>query len=213
MSEGSNNGGKVVLIIFIVVFVLGGLAGAFYWFKYKPEQEAKEKARLEQIAKAEAEKKARELAEQNKVKYEKLITDADAAFEAGDWRTAQSLYSQASSTLPDQQYASSQLAIVNDKVYELDAQEARRAAGIVETISSATGRYYVIVSSSLDDDLAMDYAKKLAYEGQNVKIVEHSAEKLSFFGVSVADYDTRLDAENATGAYSGLSGSAWVLSK
>lgn len=212
MSEDSNNSGKVVLIIVITIVVLAGLGGGYYFLMYKPEQEAKEKARLEQLAKEEAEKKARELAEQNKVKYEKLIAEADAAFEAGDWRTAQSLYSQASSTLPDQQYASSQLAIVNDKVSELEAQEARRAAGIVETISSQTGRYYVIVSSSLDDDLAMDYARKLAYEGQSVKIVEHSAEKLSFYGVSVADYDTRIQAENASGSFSGISGNAWVLS-
>ena len=63
-------------IIVIVLLVIAGLAGSLYWFVYKPEQEAKEKARLEeeekarleQIANEEAEANAKALAAQNKAK-------------------------------------------------------------------------------------------------------------------------------------------------
>ncbi|MEQ8682502.1 MAG: hypothetical protein RID25_22240 [Cyclobacteriaceae bacterium] len=86
MDEQSNNSGKVVLIILIIVFVLAGLVGSWYWFMYIPEQEAKEKARLEQIAreKAEQERLAMEEA-QNKLRYDELITAADSAFYMELW--------------------------------------------------------------------------------------------------------------------------------
>ncbi|WP_258104512.1 SPOR domain-containing protein [Marinoscillum sp. MHG1-6] len=211
MSEDSINVGKIIGIILIVVLVLGGGAGGYYWFVYKPAQEAKEIARYQQIAKEEEEKKAKELAEQNNAKYEELIADADAAFEQEDWETAQSLYSEASAILPDKKYAQDQLALVNDKLSEKTALEEKRAAGIVETISSRTGRYYVIVSSSIDDDLAMDYAKKLAQEGNYVKIIEHNTDKLTYFRVAVADYETNEDAENASSTFSSYGEGIWVL--
>lgn len=211
MSEHSNRNSKAAVVIVILVFVLAGLAGAWYWFMYKPEQEAKEKARLEQIANEEAEKKAAELAAQNKVKYDKLIENADVEFEQGNWGKAQSLYTEASSLFPGQQYPQDQLALVNAKLDEMVVLAAKRAAGIVETVSSPTGRFYIIVSSSIDDDLAMDYASKLAKEGNNVKIIEHDANKLFYYRVSVGDYDTREQAETASASFSNYSSELWVL--
>lgn len=211
MSEQSNRNGKAAVVIVILVFVLAGLAGTWYWFRYKPEQEAKEKARLEQITKEEAEKKAKELAEQNKVKYDKLIENANAEFEQGNWRKAQSLYTEASSLFPDQQYPKDQLALVNAKLDELAALEAKRAAGIVERVSSRTGRFYVVVSSSIDGDLAMDYARKLAKEGNYVKIIRHDAPKHFYYRVSPGDYDTREQAETAAASFSNSGEGVWVL--
>ncbi|MDA0197147.1 MAG: SPOR domain-containing protein [Bacteroidetes bacterium] len=205
MSERS---GKAVVIIVILMVVL---AGAWYFFMYRPEQEAKEKARLEQISKEEAEKAAAELAEQNKAKYEQLIENADAEFERENWETANSLYTEASALFPDELYPQDQLALVKAKLDEMAVLEAKRAAGIVETVSSPTGSFYVIVSSSIDDDLAMDYARKLANEGNNVKIIEHNANKLSFYGVSVANYDTREQAESASASYNTTYNGVWVL--
>ena len=212
MSNQSNQGNRIAIVVIIIVVVLAGAAGAWYWLMYKPEQEAKEKARLEQIAKAEAEKKRQEEAAQKKANYDKLIANADTEFGQGNWETAQSLYTDALALFPNESYPHDQLTLVNAELDEIAEREARIAAGIVETISSPTGRFYVIISSSIDDDLAMDYASKLAKEGNDVKIVEHVVNELSFFGVSLGDYDTWDQAVSAsTSQGSSFDGGAWVL--
>ncbi|XOV94908.1 MAG: hypothetical protein ACFHWX_09400 [Bacteroidota bacterium] len=207
MSENSNKDRTLVIIIIVVVVIVGA-AGGWYFLVYKPEQDAQEKARLELIAKQEAEKRAQEQAAQNKIRYDQLILDGDAAFNQENWEAARNAYSEASSLFPDEQYPKDQLAIVNTKLEAL----AKIAAGLVETVTDLTGRFYIIVSSSLDDDLAMDYANKLANEGNAVKIIDHKAKDHSFFGVSVADYPTWEDALAATnnGTYSSF-GEVWVL--
>lgn len=209
MGENANN--KVAGIIVVIVIILGGVVAAWYWGMYKPEQEAKEQARLEQIAQEEADQKRREQAAQRKARYDDLIANADLAFEREDWQTAQSLYSQASSLFSNEPYPQDQLALVNAKLDEIAAQEARRAAGVVERVTSPTGRFYVIVSSSIDDDLAMDYASKLAKEGTAVKLIAHNANELPFHGVSVGDYDTWDQAVAASQALNGYENGGWVL--
>jgi Na+-transporting NADH:ubiquinone oxidoreductase subunit NqrC len=212
MGEDSNRRNKTVVVIVIIVLVLAVLTGVWYWSMYKPEQEAKEKARIEQIAKVEAEKKRKELAAQKKVKYDKLIENAAAEFEQGNWETAHSLYTEASTLSPDQQYPKDQLVIVNAKLDEIAALEANIAAGIVETVSSATGRVYVIVSSSVDGDLAMDYAIKLAKEGNYVKIIKPVLNNKVYHRVSVGDYGTWKEAKTAITAASNTYGTeVWPL--
>ncbi len=101
---------------------------------------------------------------------------------------------------PAQQAEAEQLARQEqlDRQKEQEAEEARQAAearkaaeeeaarqaaaeaeqevvpetGTIETISARTGRYYVVVASAVDGDLAMDYANKLSQAGNNVKIIE-----------------------------------------
>ena len=58
--------------------------------------------------------------------------------------------------------------------------------GTVSTISSRTGRYYVIVGSFIDSDLANDFAGKLAKEGMSAKIIEPSGTR-KFYRLSVKD--------------------------
>ncbi|MEP0985048.1 hypothetical protein [Ekhidna sp.] len=211
MNEHSNSGGRILLIIIATIVVLGGAIGAWYWLSYKPEQDAKEQARLEQVALEQAEQKRKEDAAKREAEYDRLINEADAAFDQEEWELAQSSYSRASSLFPNQDYPKSQLILVNEKLDELAALEAKRAAGIVETVSEPTNRFYVIVSSSIDDDLASDYASKLASEGNNVKLVKHNANELPFHGVSVADYDTWEQAEAALPTYSNFGAGVWVL--
>ncbi|MEQ8472356.1 MAG: SPOR domain-containing protein [Marinoscillum sp.] len=211
MSEQPNHSGKPAVLFVIVVFVLAVLGGAWYWFLYRPGQDVKEKARQEQAAREEAENKAALLKAQNKIKYDELIQNADAEFQLENWGKAQSLYSEASSLFPGEQYPKDQLALVNAQLDELAALEAKRTAGVVETVSSRTGRFYIILSSSIDDDLAMDFANKLAQEGHNVKIIQHDADKLFYYRVSVGDYATRERAESASTAFSNYSNDIWVL--
>lgn len=211
MSENSNNSGKAIIIVAIIVVVLAGLGGSWYWFMYLPEQEAKEKARLEQIAKEEAAKKAAEKAKKDKERYNQLMKEGDAAFELEDWQTARTKYSDASSILPNEQKPKDQLAIVNAKLAEIAEQEARRAAGVVERIDDRTGRFYVVVSSSIDEDLAMDYANKLAKEGNVAKIIKHDTQSHVFYRVSLADYSTREEAESAVPSYDSYGEGVWAL--
>ena len=208
---GSNGSGKVVLIIIVIIVVLAAGVSLWYLLSYKPEQEAKEKARQEQLAQQAAEKKRQEEAAQRKVNFDRLIQDADAAYQQSDWSNAQSLYAEASSLLPNEQYPKDQLVLVNAELDKIAELEAKRAAGIIETVSSPTGRFYVIVSSSIDDDLAMDFARKLSEEGNNVKLVEHSANELPYYGVSLGDFDTWDEAVQASSSLSINENGAWVL--
>lgn len=80
-----------------------------------------------------------------------------------------------------------------------DEEEARRLAeeaelakpkiGTIETLTARTTRWYVVVSSSIDDDLAMDYAKKLSAKGLSSKIIPPYG-KWKFSRLSLADDET-----------------------
>ncbi|MEP1032523.1 SPOR domain-containing protein [Ekhidna sp.] len=209
MNAHSNRSGKTIIIVVIIVLVLAG--SVWYLGIYKPEQEAKEKARLEQIAQAEAEQKRIEQAAQDKARYDQLIENADTEFAQENWDTARSLYQEASSLLPNQQYPKDQLALVNAKLDELAALEAKKAAGIVESVSTPTGRYYIIVSSSIDEDLAMDYAKKLAKEGNDVQIIEHDSGKNLYYRVALGDYATLEQAQGSLSSFSSYGSGVWIL--
>ncbi|WP_421878854.1 SPOR domain-containing protein [Marinoscillum sp.] len=210
MSE-ENRSGRIVVIIVIIVLVLAGAVAGWYGFVYKPEQDAKEKARKEQLLKEAEELKKQQQQAENEAKYKQLIEEGDAAFQQEDWSTARSRYSEASGLFPDQKYAKDQLALVNAKLDELAAREARKVAGEVESLNTPNGRFHVIVSSSIDDDLAMDYAKKLAKQGNAVKMLRHETDEHIFFRVSVADYSSREEAESSLGSLSDFGEGLWVL--
>jgi len=59
-------------------------------------------------------------------------------------------------------------------------------AGVFE-INEPTGRYHVIVASSIDKDLVTDYAKKLAQEGMMCNILAPQG-NMKFHRLSVADF-------------------------
>ena len=166
---------------------------------------------MEQIAKAAEEQQKRELAAQRKAKYDETIKNADLEFNQERWEAARSLYSEASTLFPAEKYPQDQLVLVNTKLDEIAALEARRAAGIVESISLPTNRFYIIVSSSVDGDLAMDYASKLAKEGKNVKIIEPYAGNQLFHRVSVDDYGTWEEALTISKSLNGYESGAWIL--
>jgi hypothetical protein len=63
------------------------------------------------------------------------------------------------------------------------------AIGTIETLSSRSGRYYVVVASSIDGDLIMDYAKKLSANGVSTKIIPPFG-KSKFHRLTVAEGDT-----------------------
>jgi len=210
--QASGSSKKVIVLIVVIMAILGLSAGGWYLFSYIPKQEAKEKARLELIKKQQAEKKRQQQLAQKRNNYKKLIEAADQRFAEEDWPAAQSGYSRASVLFPEESYPKSQLDIVGGKLQEIADKEARKVAGEVEVLEEPTGLYYVIISSSLDDDLAMDYARKLLLQdGVETKIIPHQADKLGYYGVAVEEFNARTEAAAATQSYLEKFGNAWVL--
>jgi DNA mismatch repair ATPase MutL len=107
------------------------------------------------------------------------------------------------------------------RLAELKRQEEERIAdsianavpkiGTIETLSERTGRYYVIVASDIDDDLIMDYAKKLSEKGISSKIIPPFG-KGTFYRISVDNGETYSDAQSiADSLTSEYPGGAWVV--
>jgi len=85
-------------------------------------------------------------------------------------------------------------------------------AGTIETLSSRSGRYYVVVASAIDGDLIMDYAKKLSAKGVTTHIIPPFG-KTKFHRLAVADGDTYANAQaTADGMKGGDYGDkVWVV--
>lgn len=91
------------------------------------------------------------------------------------------------------------------------AANAKPAEGTIETLADRTGRYYVVVSSSVDGDLAMDRAKKLSAEGKSTKIIPPFG-KWKYFRLCIADFDSFAGAQSSADASKPEYGDAlWVL--
>ncbi len=130
----------------------------------------------------EKERVAREAAEL-KARQEQELRDKQAAEEAARKRIADSL------------------ALVNAKPKE----------GTIETLTDRTKRYYVVVTSAIDGDLVMDYAKRLSAKGISTKIIPPFG-KYKFSRLAIGDYDTFANAQaSADAAKSDYGGAVWVL--
>jgi cytoskeletal protein RodZ len=91
------------------------------------------------------------------------------------------------------------------------AANAKPAIGTIEALTAPTKRYYVVVSSAIDADLAMDYAKKLSEKGVSSKIIPPFG-KTKFSRLAIADYDTFQNAQSAADAAKADYGNAvWVI--
>ena len=90
------------------------------------------------------------------------------------------------------------------------APEPVKQAGVFE-INQPTGRYYVIVASSIDKDLVHDYGKKLAKQGMTCNILAPRGNK-KFHRLAVADYVSLNDASlKSEQLKSTLGGDVWVI--
>jgi len=88
---------------------------------------------------------------------------------------------------------------------------AKPVDGTIETLASRTGRYYVVVSSSVDGDLAMDRAKKLSTTGKSTKIIPPFG-KWKYYRLCIADFDTFANAQSSADASKAEYGDAlWVM--
>ncbi|CAN5246629.1 hypothetical protein BH09BAC3_BH09BAC3_35490 [soil metagenome] len=88
---------------------------------------------------------------------------------------------------------------------------AKPLIGTIETVSGRTKRYYVVVTSDIDDDLLMDYAKKLSLKGVSTKIIPPFGDK-KFYRLTIADQETFAEAQTSADAAKAEYGNAvWVI--
>ena len=94
---------------------------------------------------------------------------------------------------------------------EAVAKPVAPAIGTIETLSGRTGRYYVVISSAIDDDLIMDRAKAVSPKGVSTKIIPPFG-KWKYFRLTIGDYDTYALAQtSADAAKAEYGGGVWVI--
>lgn len=88
---------------------------------------------------------------------------------------------------------------------------AKPKEGSIETLSERTKRYYVVIASSIDADLVMDYAKKLSVKGVSCKIIPPYG-KIKFSRLTIAEGDTYTDTQRIADGMKGEYGDGlWVI--
>ena len=91
------------------------------------------------------------------------------------------------------------------------AANAKPAEGTIETLNERTGRYHVVISSDVDDDLIMDFAKKLSAEGTSSMIIPPIGKK-KFYRLVLGSYDTFAEAQtNADAVKLKYGDGLWVI--
>ncbi len=89
--------------------------------------------------------------------------------------------------------------------------KATPPVGTIETLTARTKRYYVVVTSDIDDDLLMDFARKLSVKGISTKIIPPYGDK-KFYRLAIADHETfALAQKNADDVKADYGGTVWVL--
>jgi len=84
-------------------------------------------------------------------------------------------------------------------------------AGEITKFDQPTGKTYVIVGSFFDDDLATDYASKLASEGKSPMVIPPFNDS-RFYRVAIAGFDSFKDAQQSLDGYKSEYGSdVWTL--
>jgi hypothetical protein len=202
--KGKSGGGGAIIAVLLILLLLGGGGAAGYFLWYKPNQE-------------------------KDAQYTLLVKEGDQLFEKGEWEGAISKYQAARGIKPQDKYTDERISLARVEINKIEEvrrieeerlaaeraarerEEVRPSEGSIETISSRTGRYFVVVASNIDGDLAMDYAKKEVKNGRSFKIIEPFG-KSKFHRITVADFDTFNEAQaHADGLKSELGDGLWVL--
>ncbi len=204
-SEKKSSKGLWTTII-VLVIIIGGVLGYMYYLK--PMMDNKE--------------------------YQEQIAIGDAKLGAGAFDEAITAFLHAKEVKPEETYPTEQiqkaeaakeaaaLKLAEEEAAKKAAEEeaarlAREAAeaakkpkiGAIETVSGRTGRYYIIVASNIDEDLAMDYAQKLSKTGTNVKIIAASKQG-AFHRVTVGDFDSYSEAQAKADELKATYSGSWV---
>jgi hypothetical protein len=108
--------------------------------------------------------------------------------------------------------AREQAAAEQKRLADEAAAKAKPAEGSIETLSERTNRFYVVLASDIDDDLIMDFAKRLSAKGVSTRIVPPFGTTKFFRLAMGTDYDSYASAQTAADAAKTDYGSSlWVI--
>ncbi len=100
----------------------------------------------------------------------------------------------------------------NKAADEDESASATTEAGTFNTISAPTGRYYVIVESFVDSDMAADYGNKLAADGVSTTLLAPLEGKKKLHRLALGDYGSFMEAQEAANKLKAEFGETlWVL--
>ena len=138
---------------------------------------------------------APEIAAAEKAKFEEADRVAKAAALAAEKRRAE-----------EQRLAAEEA--VNEAA---DVDEQTSQESVFTTISESTGRYYIVIESFVDSDMAADYGKDLATKGFSTALLSPQGKK-KFHRLTVGDFDTFVAAqEEANKLKAEFGEDLWVL--
>jgi hypothetical protein len=108
--------------------------------------------------------------------------------------------------------AKEQEAAEQKRLADEAAAKATPPEGTIETLSARTNRFYVVLASDIDDDLIMDYAKRLSAKGVSTKIVPAFGTAKFFRLAMSTDYDSYAAAQSgADAAKTDYGSTLWVI--
>lgn len=111
----------------------------------------------------------------------------------------------------DERIAREKAAAEEERRRQEALANAKPAVGTIEVLNARTRRYYVVIVSDIDDDLLMDYAKKLSATGVSSKVIPPFGGK-NFHRLAIADHDTFANAQAGADAAKATYGAGvWVL--
>lgn len=93
----------------------------------------------------------------------------------------------------------------------LEAEPTESELGTITEITERTGRYYVVIGSFIDDDLAKDYGNKLAVEGLSTSLISPFG-TMKFYRLALASHESFAEAQGNADELKATYGEAlWVL--
>jgi hypothetical protein len=94
---------------------------------------------------------------------------------------------------------------------EAKVEVVKPTVGVIDTLTERSRRYYVVLASSIDADLIMDYAKRLSAQGTSTKILP-PFNQLKFTRLTMGEYDSYASAQAAADAAKAEFGNnLWVI--
>jgi len=113
--------------------------------------------------------------------------------------------------LKEQQQKQAEAQRLAEEQQRQQEEDARVAAAQVTTISESTGRYYVIIGSFVDGDMAMDLGNKLSGEGTGTSLIPPFGKK-KFYRLAIKDFSSFDEAQaSANELKSEYGENLWVL--
>jgi hypothetical protein len=138
--------------------------------------------------------------------YRPQVAAEKARIEAADQKAKAAALAAENKRAEEQRLAAEQA--VNEAA-DVDEQASQESA--FTTISESTGRYYIVIESFVDSDMAADYGKELATKGFSTALLSPQG-KRKFHRLTAGDYGTFVAAqEEANRLKAEFGEDLWVL--